>query len=678
MCRKFSFFVSLILVLCLFGNAWGLVWGDKDIGNPGIAGSSSEAAGTWTILGSGHDIWGNADGIHYVYRPLSGDGSLQVNLQSMDLTSGWAKVGPAIREDLGAGSKHAMTAMTGSYGIQFVWRELTDQGSAGVTRGGETWPSILRITRIGDEMIGEFGEEVPFPPFFQWYEVARTNISMNTDVTIGMAVCATNQGALNTAVLDGVVLTAPPYENPWDLSPADGSTGMPLTTTLSWMPGDSATSHDVLFGTDPAALALVATKALGDESYAPTLEESVTYYWQIVEQPLGQASAIMSFKTKREIGAGLIDRCIWEGIGGVSIPDLTGNPAYPGSPTWCDTLTSMDSGDFADNYGGRMQGLLVPETSGDYTFWIAADDDCELWLSSSTKACEAVKIAYWYGWTGRYAYDWHPEQMSASIPLVAGESYLIRALWKEGGGGDHCSVAWEGPDAPSRTEISGYYVIPGYVEAEAGILSPADGATVTVQEAAAVSFSPGATAVSHNVYLGTDPAALSLVATVAMPDTTAALPGIAVDTTYYLMVEADDGTNTYPGCPTSFSTAEWVSLDIGGSWGGSATQSGDCWTIVANGSDIWGNADSFHFVYITPTFTRDEGTVIANVSSLVTANWWTKAGVMIRETTAGNSKNAAMLTTPSDGQNMATFQRRADTGGGSASIYPGGGGRGRR
>jgi hypothetical protein len=111
-----------------------------------------------------------------------------------------------------------------------------------------------------------------------WYEIWSKIIPMNPDVTIGMVVSASNNAALNEAVIDDVVLTAAPYEQPWDMSPADGATRLPLTTTLSWMPGESATSHDVYFGTDPAALPLVATKALGDESYAPTLEQSKTYY----------------------------------------------------------------------------------------------------------------------------------------------------------------------------------------------------------------------------------------------------------------------------------------------------------------------------------------------------------------------------------------------------------------
>jgi hypothetical protein len=253
---------------------------------------------------------------------------------------------------------------------------------------------------------------------------------------------------------------------------------------------------------------------------------------------------------------------------------------------------------------------------------------------------------------------------------VGGQKYFIRALWKEAGGGDHCSVAWEGPDAPSRTEINGYYLIPGYVGLWANDLSLQNGGTYTPKEAEILSFSPGATAVAHNVYLGTDPAAMSLVATVAMPDTSASL-GILAEGTYYVRVDADDGTDVHEGCLSSFTISEWVSVDIS-SWGGEATKSGDCWTIVANGHDIWGGNDGFHFVYQTPTLPNDIGTVIAHVASLEGPDWWTKAGVMMRETTAPGSINTAMLTTRSAGANLATFQFRDGTGWGTGGSYEGG------
>ena len=678
MCRRLSFLVSFVLVLCLVGNSWGVI-ANLDVGYTGIAGSASEDAGVWTVNGGGEDIWGSSDGFHYVCRPMSGDGILKVNLASMDVTNDWAKVGVMIRETLADNSKHAMMATTGVNGCQFVYRLETGQGSYDDTTGGQVPPKEMWIEREGDTLRGTFWYWVIQNVMGRWV-VVETTISMNTDVYIGLIVCSHDDSVLCEAVFEDPngepALVWPVYDKPWMLSPEDGALSQPLQPTLTWIPGDTAAESQVLMGTDEAALSIVATKTLGEESYTPDtpLTEGTTYYWQVVSQPGGEESAIVSFKTERT-GTGMIDYQIWWDIGGTAVADLTGNPRYPDDPDVIGQIDVLDAGEnLGDNYGGRAIGYLVPETSGDYTFWIASDDDSQLWLSTSGKACDAVMIAYVSGWAGHHDYDRYDSQESAPIYLEGNVKYPIWALWKEGGGGDNCSVAWEGPDAPSRTEIDGYFLMPGFVDDYPSNPSPADGATLTAQEATMLSWHAGAGATSHNVYMGEDPDAMTLVDNVEMPETSLAI-SVAVGKTYHWMVEADDGGgNTYAGCAQSFSTAEWVSVDIGNAWDGSATQVGDCWTIIADGSDIWDGGDHFHFVYQTPKFTRDQGTIIANVTSLTQADHWSKAGVMIRETTDSGSKNACMLTTCPGGQNMATFQRRAETGGGSDSIYPGGGG----
>jgi len=112
---------SIFLSANLVCNAWGLVWGKKDIGNPGIAGSASydPCTGTWTIEGSGDDIWSESDQFYYVYRPLSGNGSIEVSLESIGVPDDWAKAGVMICETTKSGSKHTIIAITGSIGIQW-------------------------------------------------------------------------------------------------------------------------------------------------------------------------------------------------------------------------------------------------------------------------------------------------------------------------------------------------------------------------------------------------------------------------------------------------------------------------------------------------------------------------------------------------------------------------------
>jgi len=206
-------------------------------------------------------------------------------------------------------------------------------------------------------------------------------------------------------------------------------------------------------------------------------------------------------------GTGTIMREVWEGIDGVQVEDLTGNTNYPDNPTWADELTSLEAPepDLGSNFGSRLHGWLHPETSGDYTFWIAADDGCDLLLSTSDNPADAVKIAGHTSWTGSRAWDNMESQKSDPVSLVAGEKYYISALYKEGSGGDNLSVAWEGPDCPARDVIDGYFLSPApwaVVLLKASAPVPADGAVDA--DVATLEWTAGPTTVSHKVYLSTD------------------------------------------------------------------------------------------------------------------------------------------------------------------------------
>jgi regulation of enolase protein 1 (concanavalin A-like superfamily) len=72
----------------------------------------------------------------------------------------------------------------------------------------------------------------------------------------------------------------------------------------------------------------------------------------------------------------------------------------------------------------------------------------------------------------------------------------------------------------------------------------------------------------------------------------------------------------------------------------------DAFRISAAGTDIGGAADQCRFAYKTLT---GNGSITAKVESLAMTNGAAKAGVMIRQTLDADSKNAAMVVTPSSG-----------------------------
>ena len=62
-------------------------WVEQDIGAVGQAGSGSFASGTFTVKGSGADIYGTSDQFHFVYQTLSGDGEIKARVVSVQNTN---------------------------------------------------------------------------------------------------------------------------------------------------------------------------------------------------------------------------------------------------------------------------------------------------------------------------------------------------------------------------------------------------------------------------------------------------------------------------------------------------------------------------------------------------------------------------------------------------------------
>jgi hypothetical protein len=152
---------------------------------------------------------------------------------------------------------------------------------------------------------------------------------------------------------------------------------------------------------------------------------------------------------------GSILREYWTGISGTAISNLTSNANYPNNPTARVQITSLECPtNWADNYGTRVRGYIHPTVSGSYTFWVAGDDNTELYLSTNDNPANSSRIAYITGWTNSREWNKYTTQQSAAINLVAGQKYYIEVLHKEGSGGDNVAVAWQGPGITQQ-------VIPG-------------------------------------------------------------------------------------------------------------------------------------------------------------------------------------------------------------------------
>jgi hypothetical protein len=128
-----------------------------------------------------------------------------------------------------------------------------------------------------------------------------------------------------------------------------------------------------------------------------------------------------------------------------------------------------------ENYSNRIRGFLHVPTTGSYTFYIAADDPGEFYLSTDATAANRVRRCWVDSWclfrdfaAQRQTYGGapgdtsahHPNQRSVAVTLTAGQRYYFEANQTEWSGGDHLSVAWTGPGISTITVIEGNFLSP--------------------------------------------------------------------------------------------------------------------------------------------------------------------------------------------------------------------------
>jgi len=195
----------------------------------------------------------------------------------------------------------------------------------------------------------------------------------------------------------------------------------------------------------------------------------------------------------------------------VSLSDLTNAAKYPNSPDIVryGNLLELNTFDEFEGYGARLSGVIMPPTSGNYTFYMAADDNGEFWLSTDSNPANRAALAMiarepvWSGrrtWTGEAgggsrlttpSPSGGPQaNISGPIALVAGQAYYFEALVKEGGGGDNLAATWQPPGG--AVPVNGSSPIPG---AYLGAMADPVGASVTItQQPASTLIDPGQTA----------------------------------------------------------------------------------------------------------------------------------------------------------------------------------------
>lgn len=176
-------------------------WQVQDIGSVGVAGGASEAGGTFTVRGSGADVWGSSDAFHFVWQRLSGDGVIQARVAGVENVAAWVKAGVMIRERLTADSAHAFMVVSAGKGLSFQRRVATGGVSASTSGGNGAAPAWVMLQRQGNVITASVSADGT-----TWTAVASDGFTMGTDVYVGLAVSSHDNSRLATATFDGVTV----------------------------------------------------------------------------------------------------------------------------------------------------------------------------------------------------------------------------------------------------------------------------------------------------------------------------------------------------------------------------------------------------------------------------------------------------------------------------------------
>lgn len=180
-----------------------------------------------------------------------------------------------------------------------------------------------------------------------------------------------------------------------------------------------------------------------------------------ISDPAGNIAETLNAAFTVAPSVGFVRDAFYYNITGGLVDDLLINEKWPNlvdEYKWFGAYESPQTDPNIDNFAQRMVGWFVPPTTGSYVFYIASDDNGQLWLSTDELAANATMIAQEPVWNNFREWKTGSNQpaegdprsdglggfvnKSAPVDLTAGKRYYLQALEKEGGGGDNLSVTY--------------------------------------------------------------------------------------------------------------------------------------------------------------------------------------------------------------------------------------------
>jgi uncharacterized protein (DUF1800 family) len=128
-----------------------------------------------------------------------------------------------------------------------------------------------------------------------------------------------------------------------------------------------------------------------------------------------------------------------------------------GDPGHTTIATADDDADHGTNTGKRLRGYFVPPKTGNYYFWIAANNAAELWISNDDEYVNRVRRALVApSGTGKKTWNAQAGQRSPWLYFIGGQKYYFEVLHNSGADADdHVAVGWCQDDLGAAPAVAG-------------------------------------------------------------------------------------------------------------------------------------------------------------------------------------------------------------------------------
>ncbi len=170
-----------------------------------------EPTGTYAMTATGEDIGGTADEFRFMYKQLSGPGTIVARVLSVQNTNEWSKAGVMIRRSLDPTAPYAAVYITPSYGCRFQGRlalsaeATSDSSVATPEQNAVVAPYWVKLERDNaNNFNGYYSSDG-----VTWQAMAWNpqNISMPADAYVGLALTSHKAGAVCKARFSDIKVT---------------------------------------------------------------------------------------------------------------------------------------------------------------------------------------------------------------------------------------------------------------------------------------------------------------------------------------------------------------------------------------------------------------------------------------------------------------------------------------